>query len=225
MSQQTKNQNVETAANVGEAVSKTEQFFKNNGKTITIAAAAIVVVVAVIIAIFQFYINPMKAEAIDQTFVAEQYFRESNYEQALNGDGNALGFAQIIDEYGNKAGDAVYLYAAICELHLNNADNAIDYLKKYKGEDVILTGRALCCMGDAYAMKEDYKNALKYYESAALSSTTPYAAGYLLKAGIMAEELGDAAKALSLYETIKNEYPETLEGYEIDKYISRIKVK
>lgn len=225
MSQQSKNQNVETAANVGEAVSKTEQFFKDNGKTITIASAAVVVVAVIIIAISQFYIKPLKAEAVDQTFVAEQYFRANNYEQALNGDGNALGFAQIIDEYGNKAGEAVYLYAAVCELQLNNADNAIDYLKKYKGKDVILNSRALCCMGDAYAMKEDYKSALKYYESAALSSTTPYAAGYLLKAGIMAEELGDTAKALSLYETIKNEYPETLEGYEIDKYISRIKVK
>lgn len=225
MTQQTKNQNIETAQSVGEAVSKTEKFFKENGKNLTIAGAAALAVAAVIIAVSQFYVKPMKAEAANQTFVAEQYFRAGDYENALNGDGNALGFAQIIDEYGKKGGEAVYLYAGICELQLGNADNAISYLKKYNTKDVIMSARAICCLGDAHAMKDDLKGALAQYEKAADYADNAYAAGYLLKAGIVAEELGDNAKALSLYERIKKDYPQTLEGYEIDKYIQRIQVK
>ena len=49
-----------------------------------------------------------------------------------------------------------------------------------------------------------------------------FAAGYLLKAGVVCEELGDNAKALACYKKIKDKYPQSMEGYDIDKYISRI---
>ena len=52
-----------------------------------------------------------------------------------------------------------------------------------------------------------------------------FAAAYLLKAGVACEDLGDNAKALSFYKTIKDQYPQSMEGYDIDKYISRIENK
>ena len=51
-----------------------------------------------------------------------------------------------------------------------------------------------------------------------------FAAEYLLKAAVACEELGNNDKALKLYETIKDKYPQSVEGYEIDKYINRIKI-
>ena len=52
-----------------------------------------------------------------------------------------------------------------------------------------------------------------------------YRAGYLLKAGTLCEEMGDDAQALKFYQEIKTRYPQTIEAYEIDKYISRIENK
>ena len=52
-----------------------------------------------------------------------------------------------------------------------------------------------------------------------------FAAGYLLKAGAVAEKLGQNAKALGFYETIKDQYPQSVEAYDIDKYIGRIENK
>ena len=49
-----------------------------------------------------------------------------------------------------------------------------------------------------------------------------FAAGYLLKAGQVAEELGDKDKALALYNKIKDQYPGAVEAADIDKYITRI---
>ena len=49
--------------------------------------------------------KPLIQEALAQSFTAEQHFRADSFALALNGDGNALGFKQIIDEYGNNAGD------------------------------------------------------------------------------------------------------------------------
>lgn len=210
---------------VGEAVSRTEVFFKKNGKTIGYIGAGLVVLAAIIVLFIQFYSKPLKAEAAGQTFTAEQYFRAEDYDKALNGDGNSLGFIQIIDEYGAKAGKAVYLYAGICELQLGNATEAIGYLTKYNGKDPVLKARSLACIGDAYSMNEDYGNALKYYLQAAEVEENTFAASYLLKAGIICEELGRNDEALRYYRIIKDKYPQTYEGYEIDKYITRIEVK
>ena len=222
MAKEIKNENVEA---VVEAVSKTEQFFNKNGKLIGGIAAGIVVVAAIVFCWYQFAYQPALQEAQGQMAYAEENFRGGDYELALNGDGNTLGFVQIIDEYGTKAGKAVYFYAGVCELQLGNFESAIKYLEAYKGSDAILEARATACIGDAYVGLEDYGKALNYFEKAAKAADNMFAAGYLLKAGAVAEKLGENAKALSFYQTIKDQYPQSMEGYEIDKYIGRIENK
>ena len=219
MAKEIKNENVEA---VVEAVSKTEKFFNENGKVLGIAAAAVVLAAAVIFCVNKFVFQPAQAEAQGQMAVAEEIFRAGDYELALNGDGNVLGFAQIIDEYGAKAGAAATFYAGVCELQLGNWDLALDYLKAYKGKDAILKARAIACMGDAYVGLEEYGKALGCFEKAAGVIDNVFAAGYLLKAGVVAEKLGQNEKALAFYTQIKEQYPDSMEGYDVDKYIGRL---
>ena len=207
---------------IEEGVSKVEKFFDENKKIIWSCFGAILVVGLLVLCYQKFYLQPKSAEAQEQMFPAEANFQAGEYELALNGDGNSLGFAQIIDDYGSKAGEAVYLYAGVCELQLGNYENALGYLKKYNGSDAILAARALACQGDAYVGLEKYKEALSCFEKAAARSDNMFSAAYLLKAGVVCEELGDSQKALSLYKQIKDKYPQSREGYDIDKYISRI---
>ena len=214
MAKQIKNENAEA---VVEAVSKTEQFFNENGKLIGIICAAVVVLAAALFCWNKFVYVPAADEARGQMAFAEENFRAEDYEVALNGDGNVLGFAQIIDEYGAKAGASAYFYAGVCELHLGNWEMAIKYLENYKGKDAILKARATACIGDAYVGLEEYAKAVEYYEKAAATVENDYAAGYLLKAGIAAEKIGENAKALGFYETIKEKYPRSMAAYEIDK--------
>ena len=222
MAKEIKNENAEA---VVEAVSKTEKFFQDNGKLISIICAAFVVACALVFCWFKFAYLPKVNEAQGQMAYAEQNFRTGDFELALNGDGNSLGFVQIIDEYGKKAGRSVYFYAGVCELQLGEWEQAIKYLEAYKGKDAILAARATACIGDAYVGLEDYKKALGYFEKAAAEADNMYAAGYLLKAGAVAEELGDNAKALSFYKKIKDQYPQSIEAYDVDKYIGRIEAR
>ena len=222
MAKEIKNENAEA---VVEAVSKTEQFFEKNGKLLTIICVAVVVACAAVFCWHKFVHQPKVAEAQGQMALAEDNFRAADYELALNGDGNVLGFVQILDEYGTKAGKAVNFYAGVCELQLGNWESAIKYLEAYKGKDQILSARAKACLGDAYVGLENYKKALGYFEQAAAAADNMFAATYLLKAGAVAEKLGDNAKALSFYKMIKEEYPQSMEGYDIDKYIGRIEAR
>lgn len=209
--------------NIENTVSKTEQFFNENKKTIWGVVIAVVVVALGILGYYKFIYTPKCAEAMEQMYPSEAAFQASNWELALNGDGNALGFAQVAKQYGSKAGKSVWFYAGVCELQLGNYESAIEYLKKYKGKDSILAARALGCIGDAYAGLEDYAVAVSYFEKAANRADNLFAAGYLLKAGVTYEELGKPEKALACYETIKDQYPQSIEGYDIDKYINRVK--
>ena len=222
MAKEIKNENAEA---VVEAVSKTEKFFEENGKLLLSICAAFVVVCAGIFCWYKFAYQPKVEEAQGQMAVAEQNFRAGNFEVALNGDGNALGFAQILEDYGTKAGKSVYFYAGVCELQNGNWEQAISYLEKYSSKDAILAARATACIGDAYVGLENYSKALGYFEKAAAAADNMYAATYLLKAGLTAEKLGDAQKAVSFYKTIREEYPQSMEGYDIDKYIGRIEAK
>ena len=208
--------------NVAEAVSKTELFFKENGKIIYSCVIAVLVIAICILAYNRFYLQPKKAQATDQMVKAEQWFQAGEYELALNGDENDLGFADILKQYGSKAGEAIYLYTGVCQLQTGAYEEAISTLKKYDGEDSILLSRAQACIGDAYVELEDYGKAIGYYEKAAATVDNAFAAAYLLKAGIAAEANGDSAKALSFYKTIKDQWATAPEAMEIDKYITRI---
>lgn len=210
---------------IAEQVSKTEQFFNENKKTIWGVLAAVVVVGLGILGYQQFIYKPKVAEALSQVYHAENAFANNDFETALNGDGNNLGFAEVASEYGAKAGKAVYFYAGVCELQLGNYSEAINYLKKYNGKDNILAARALACIGDSYVGLEDYASALGYFEKAANKSNNVFSAAYLLKAGAVCEEMGNDAKALEFYKAIKDQYPSSIEGYDIDKYITRIENK
>ena len=219
-----KETNTEKNTAVAEAVSKTEIFFSSNKKAILITISVIIIACAGIFLYQRFGYVPARQEALGQMFPAEANFRNGEYEIALNGDGNVLGFTQIIDQYGSKAGKAVYLYAGICELNLGNWNEAIDYLKSYNGRDKILKARAIACIGDAHAGLTEYAEAVKYFEKAASVADNAFAATYLLKAGVTYEALGDYAAALKAYNVIKNDYPMSMEAMDIDKYISRAEI-
>ncbi|OJV17828.1 MAG: hypothetical protein BGO30_07740 [Bacteroidetes bacterium 41-46] len=217
-----KNQHQDPEQTVEQALNTTEQLIEKYKKPLLYGAIAIIAIAAIGFAYQHLYRKPLINEALAQTFMAEQHFRSDSFALALNGDGNSLGFAQIIDEYGNKAGEAIYLYAGVSELHLGNYESAIAYLKKYNGKDPVLKARSISNIGDAYAGLENYKEAVSNYLKAADFADNAFAAGYLLKAGIIYEELGDTAKALEAYNKIKDKYPQSVEGFDIDKYISRL---
>ncbi len=208
--------------NIAEAVSKSELFFQKYGKIIYGCVAAILLIALAILAYNRFILQPKKAEAQAEMFKAEQKFAQGDFELALNGDDNNLGFADIIEKYGTKGGESVYLYAGACALQTGKLEEAIDYLKKYDGKDRIMLARAQAGMGDAYVGLEDYKSALAAFEKAAATSDNMYSAGYLLKAGIVAEQLGEKEKALGFYKKIKDQYPQAPEAMDIDKYITRL---
>lgn len=211
---------------VEETLSKTEHFIESNQKVISIIVGAIIVVVLGYFGFKKFYVDPLEKEAQAQMFMAVKYFERDSLNLALNGDGNYLGFLDIIDEYGmTKAADLSNYYAGICYLKKGEFENAIDYLKSFDAEDAVVAPMAKGAIGDAYVELSDLDRAKDYYLEAADMSindfTTPQ---FLQKAAITAEEMGNYEEALKIFERIKKEFPATSEGRNIDKHIGRVKI-
>lgn len=217
-----KDKEAQRQENIEQTVSATEQFYNEHKKTIWTVVAAVLVVGLGILAYNKFIYQPKCAEAMQQSYPAEMNFQNGEYALALSGDGNNLGFEDIIAEYGTKSGKAVYLYAGICELQLGNYDEALSYLKKYKGKEPILAARAKACEGDAYVALGDYAAAVRSYKAAVDRADNVFAASYLIKEGTALEALGQDADALACYNAVKTDYPQSIEAYDIDKYIARV---
>ncbi|PIF02023.1 MAG: hypothetical protein CR996_01870 [Draconibacterium sp.] len=209
------------------ALTRTEQFIEDNQKLIMYVVGGIVLAVVAYLGFNRFYLQPKQEEAVSQMFMAEIYFEKDSFNLAINGDGNYLGFLDIIDEYGiTKAANRAKYYTGISYLHLGEYEDALSYLKDFNTDDMLLAPIKEGAMGDAYLELGDQDKALKYYKKAYSYSdnelTTPV---YKMKAASLLESMEENEKALKLYEEIKKEYPNTNEGRSIDKYIARIKLK
>ena len=216
----------ERLENVENALSKTELWIEEHQKLIYGIIGAVIVIAGIIWGLKA--LNDRKdANASKEIFTAQKYFDKESYEAALTGDGNYLGFTEVYDQYSStKTGKLAAYYAGICNMKLGNYNEAIDYLKKFNGKDDILAPMALGAIGDCYMELDDLNNAATYYNNAASKSKNEFTGPmFLTKAGMTYEIMGDYAKALNCYKTLKADYPLSNEAFEISKNIANMEEK
>jgi tetratricopeptide (TPR) repeat protein len=225
MAKSKKDDNPQGMKNVEETLSKTEQFLEQNYKPLLIGLAAVVVLVG-LFWLAKLYLTKRNDEAQSQMYQAQKYLEVDSINLALNGDGNYLGFLDIAKEYKfTKAGDLARYGAGICNLHLGNYEEAIDFLNKYSKKDKVIGSIAIGATGDAYVELGNLdKGISKYLEAAEFAGNSFNTPLFLMKAAELYEMNGKYPDALKLYEKIKEEYPTSTEGSTIDKYIARAKL-
>lgn len=214
------------------AIGRTEAWLQRNAKTLIAALVVVVVVVGGYFAYQYLYKVPQQEKAATAMYQAQDAFTAQDYELALNGDGNTVGFLQIISQYGSTAsGNLAKHYAGQCYLKTGDYNKAIEYFGKYKNVANSIPALIINAMneglaGDAYAQLGDAQKAAAQYEKAVKTSddalTAPY---YCRKAGDFYAQLGNYAKALEMYQIVKDKYPASLEAREIDKAIGFVEQK
>lgn len=227
MTKNKNNQQDDSLKNVEVALTKTEQFLESHLNLVLYILGGIIVVVLGYLGIQKFIVSPKTSEAQEQMFAAQNYFSVDSFDLALNGDGNALGFLDIIDEYGStKAGELANYYAGVSYLHLGDFNQAIKYLKKFDTDDVLVGPLAKSAIGDAYVELRDFKKAESAYKSAIDMSDNDFTAPTIKnKLALVYEELGNKEKALELYKEIMDKYPKSGEIQTVEKSLARLQQK
>jgi tetratricopeptide (TPR) repeat protein len=225
MTKNKKDDNPQGLKNVEETLTRTEQYLEENYKLLLITLGVVVVIVGVFW-LGRLWLNNKNDEAQSQMYQAQKWLEVDSLKLALNGDGNYLGFLDIIKNYKlTKAGNLAKYSAGICYLHLGEYQNAIDYLSKYSKKDKLIGSVATGATADAYIeLGDNEKGIAKYIEAADMANNSFNTPLYLLKAGQIYETEKKYSDALKIYERIKKDYPESTEGSSIDKYIARVKL-
>ncbi len=173
-------------------------------------------------------VGPQQKEAEVAMWQAEQQFGKDSFQLALDNPGGGYeGFAALADKYGStKAGNVCNYYAALCNLHTGNFDNAIQYMEKFDAVGQVLPAIKYGVLGDCYSEKQDFSKALDFYEKAAdAAEVDVIAIYYLKKLGMLNEHQGNKEAAIKAYERIRVDFPnpQVTDWRDIEKYIYRAK--
>jgi len=206
-------------------VAEFQNIWERYGKQASYVLLTIIVIVAGFFAYRNLISEPNEKKAIEAMFRAEQYYRMDSARLALNGDNINAGFLKVIARYGStKAGNMASFYAGSCYLKLGDFNNAIKYLKDFSTSVKQLQERDYGLLADAYSelnrkeeAAEQYKKAGTYFEKDELLSPE-----YLFRSGYLYESMGKTQDAVAMYRLIKDKYPTSPRGADIDKYLARL---
>ena len=212
----------EQLQNVENTVSSAALWFEQNSKVISWIMFAVIAVILCIMAVNNYIIKPKALEAGNENAKAVVYFMQSDWQKALDGDdAECMGFAAIADNYGlYQQGKLAALYAGICHYKLGQYEDAAHYLKKFSADDLVIDPSAKMLLGDAYVEMGEMKKAAGCFMEAAASKNEIIAPIALKKAGNVYMALDDKKAAHKVYVTIRDEYPQSSEAGDIDKYVA-----
>ena len=208
-------------------VDKWKNFQDKNGKKYGIVLSLILLVVLGYFGYKQFILEPKEKQATEAMFRAEDYYRIDSIRLALNGDAVNAGFVKIINRYGGtKAADLAAFYAGSCYLKLGDFNNAVKYLKDFKTSAVQVQAKAYGLLGDAYSELNKKEEAVEQYKKAGtlFDEDEIISPEYLFRAGYLYESMGKNEDAVAMYTIIKNKYPASPRGFDIDRYLARLGV-
>lgn len=200
-----------------------ESWLEQNPKIVVGIAAVILIIVGGYFA-FNYYKDNQDALAQSEMFQAVYYFEADSLDKALNGDGNNLGFLQIIDEFGiTDAANLANYYAGVSYLKQGKFELARLYLEDFSASDLLIQARAYSLVGDTYMEEEKYDDAAKFYHKAANYEPNKYfSPGYLMKEALAYEKLNQNDKARETYDKIINQYWESSEYQNARKFRARL---
>lgn len=200
-----------------------ETWAERNPKTVLGVSVIIALIIGGYFA-FQYYKDQQNAEAQREMFQAVYYFEADSLELALNGDGNNLGFIQIIEEYGiTDAAELANYYAGAAYLKQGKFEVARLYLEDFSSNDLLVQARAYSLIGDTYMEEKNYEEAAKYYDKAANYKPNKYFTPvYLMKAALAFEKGNQTEKAIDAYDKVITEYFESPEYQNARKYKAKL---
>ena len=220
-----KNQNEHL--NVEDALTQSEAFLVKYKNAIIGGVVAVIIIVAGFIMYKNLYAEPREEKAQAALFKGQEYFEQDAYEQALNGDSiGYVGFLKVADEYsGTKAANLAKAYAGICYAQLGKYDEAVKMLDGFNGGDQMVAPAILGATGNCYAQLGQLDKAASTLLSAAdkadNNSLSPI---FLMQAGEILVKQGKYDDAVNAYTKIKDQYFQSYQAMDIDKYIEQAKL-
>jgi TolA-binding protein len=200
-----------------------ETWLEKNSKLVFGVATLVILAIAGYFG-FQYYKESKNTEAQENIFQAIYYFEADSLSKALNGDGNSLGFLDIISDYGiTDAGNLAHYYTGVIYLKQGKFGPAREHLQDFSSSDLLIQARAYSLIGDSYMEEKNYEDAADFYDKAAnYNSNKFFSPAYLMKEALAYEKLNNIDKAKETYEKIITQYWDSAEYQKARKLKARL---
>jgi tetratricopeptide (TPR) repeat protein len=217
-----------------ETASKSEKWIEKNSKPLFSALVAVVLIFLAYLGYTKYISEPNEIEASNELAFPRKYYDQASTAGSgidslltlgLEGVDGKYGFLDIADSFsGTNAGNLANYYAGVSYLEMKQYDKAIEYLERFNSDDEMLGPVSLGAVGDAFADINQPEQALEYYQKAANKKDNDFTSPlFLYKAGMTAMELKKFDKAESLFSEIKENYPTSDQGRDVEKFINAAK--
>ncbi len=203
---------IESPEALQQEVSKVAGFFEEN-KSTTLGAGIVLIALVAGFFGYQWYKNSQDVEGEKKLYKAVYAFESDSLSAA------AKEMAKISDEFGGNTQNLSDLYLGITFLKQGKYDQAIEKLKNFSSADLLVQARAYSLIGDAYAEKKSFGEAIDYYQKAAEYKPNKFfTPTYLLKLALAFEANKQGKEALDAYSQITDKFPESAESVPAKKY-------
>ena len=208
---------------LNESLSGIEKKVEENKKVIVWVVAAIVAIAVVILGYVYLIQNPNMEKAKEEIAKADVDYTMGQDSIALNE------YMAVADNYSNDAANRAGLNAAIILYKQGKYEEAIKYLNKFDAAGTLVGPASQALLGDCYVNLQKYDDAVKYFDKAIslAGDNELYTPLFILKKATVLREQQKYAEEAELLQTIKDEYPNFIMGYQVDvdKYLERAKAQ
>ncbi|HEX4958298.1 MAG TPA: tetratricopeptide repeat protein [Lacibacter sp.] len=210
-----------------QAVKQAKDFWGKYSKPVTYIGGLIILVAGGWLAYKNFIIGPKEKKAGEAISMAQTYFAQDSLDLALNGDGANAGFLKVIKNYsGTDAANLAHYYAGAIYLRKDDFKNAIKHLEDFSTNATQIQSAAWRMLGDALMSDGKKEQGAAYYEKAGnLNDKDEVSSSEnLLRAALAYESIGKNDKAVSIYKSLREKYPQFAAQNQIDKNLARLGV-
>jgi tetratricopeptide (TPR) repeat protein len=200
-----------------------EHWLERNSKLVGGLAIVLALVVAGYFG-FEYYKSSQNADAQREMFQAIYYFEADSLDKALQGNGNDLGFLNIIEEYGvTEAANLANFYAGTIYLKQGKYNVARMYLEDFSTKDLLVQARAYSLIGDSYMEENNFEQAASFYNKAASYKPNKFFSPvYLMKEALAYEKANKPQEAIAIYDRIITQYWDSSEVQNAKRYKNRL---
>jgi len=223
----------ESILDIQQVASKTEMFFEQNRKSITIVMSAVVLVLGGFFAYQFLYKKPREVEASNAAIRADLLVEMDSIRLAVVGDANFEGYESIAVNYsGTKVADRAHFWCGVYYRDITkDYAAALDHFKQVGFSDEAVSIEVTGCIGDMYVMNNNLEEGASWLEKAAKQANNSASRDYTgplynLKASKVYIELGNDDKATALLQYVIDNYEKRSPEYgESEKLLSYLKAK
>lgn len=216
---------LESAEVLQEKVVGIEHWIESNPKLVGGIIGAVLLVVGGFFG-YRYYMDGQEEQAQKEMFQAIRYFEKyidplnDSIKFAVEGDGNNLGFRDIIEEFGGTpAASLANFYMGVITLNQGKFEAARLYLEDFSSDDLLVQARAYSLIGDTYMEQKDYANAASFYgKASAYKPNKEFTPLYMMKEALAYEKLKQNDKASAIYQKIIDSYGDSPEVQNAKKY-------